>query len=221
MIGAPVINDIDRRVAPDLVSALSEVPTPIIGDVFGRLSGMQGLRRFDRNGRRAGSAFTVRVRPGDNLYLHKALHMAQPGDMLVVDGAGDVGNALIGEIMMRQAVARRLAGFVIDGAVRDIGAFREGPVLCLARAHSLRGPFKTGPGEINTPVVVGGTTVTPGDVVVADDDGVIVVPASDAAAALAAAKDRMAEEERLLADIACGREDNAWIDAMIYPNGAN
>jgi regulator of RNase E activity RraA len=215
MVCEPVINGMERRVAPDVISALSAVPTTIIGDVFGRLSGMIGLSRFDRNGGRAGSALTVRVRPGDNLYLHKALQMALPGDILVVDGAGDANNALIGEIMMRQAAMRGIAGFVIDGAVRDVRAFREGSLLCYARGHSLRGPFKLGPGEINTPIVAAGTSVNPGDVIVADDDGVVVIPANDAAATLAAARIRMAEEEQFLADIACGCEDNAWIEKMI------
>ena len=131
-----------------------------------------------------GNAFTVRVRAGDNLLIHRALEMLEPGDVLVVDGEGDVTRALVGEIMMTSARVAGALGFVIDGAVRDVDAFEQHRFPCWSRGVSLRGPYKDGPGSINEPVTVGGMLVHPGDVIVAPNsptarDQVSTDPASN------------------------------------------
>src|SRR5690606_23337032 len=109
-----------------LVQALGAVPTAILSDNMHRLfAGGAGLRPCHGEARLQGVAFTIRTRPGDNLMVHKALDIAQPGDVIVVDAGGDTTNSIIGEIMLRYALSRQLAGFVIDGAVRDSAALRE------------------------------------------------------------------------------------------------
>src|SRR5262249_40916221 len=153
-------------------------PTSIISDNLSRLPGCVGLRAFHRGGRLVGTAFTVRTRPGDNLAIHEALALAGTGDVIVVDGGADDTRALVGEIMKTIAEYGGIAGFVIDGAIRDAAAFGASDFPCFARAAIHRGPYKNGPGEINVPVSIGGCVVSPGDLVVGDGDGVVAFAAS-------------------------------------------
>ena len=171
---------------------------------------LTGLRPFHRGGPLIGTAFTVRVRSGDNLAIHQALEEVRPGDVLVVDGGGDTGRALVGDIMKAIAESRGVAGFVIDGAVRDTAAFAGADFPCYARAATPRGPFKTGPGAINVPVCVGGWTVNPGDVVVGDADGVVSFPSADAATLLDAVRAQAAREAEVLEQIRAGRYDGRY-----------
>lgn len=127
-----------------------------------------------------GTAFTIKVRVADNLMVHKALDYAQPGDVLVIDAEGDTEHAILGEIMTREAMVNGLAGFLIDGAIRDAGEIKKMEFPVFARGVTPRGPFKDGPGEINTPVSCGGVVVNPGDIIVGDEDGVVIIPSVDA-----------------------------------------
>ena len=113
-----------------------------------------------------GTAFTVKTRVADNLMLHKALALAQPGDVIIVDAQGDTANAITGEIMMTQAFVNGLAGVVVDGAIRDAEAMKEIDMPVYAAGVTPKGPYKDGPGEINVPVCCGGVTVNPGDIIV-------------------------------------------------------
>lgn len=199
------------------IEALRGLPSSVIGDVMGgRLVGTTALRPVNRSSVSAcGNAFTVRVRAGDNLLIHKALDLLQPGDLLVVDGEGDTSRALVGEIMMTSARMRGAVAFVMDAAIRDVDAFEEQGFGCWARGVSLRGPYKDGPGSINVPVCVGGMAVRPGDVIVADSDGVIAVPAALAPEVAALARDKLRQEQDTLADIRTGRYSSAWVDAAL------
>jgi regulator of RNase E activity RraA len=125
--------------------------------------------------RLVGNAFTVLTRSGDNLAIHQALDVVGPGDVLVVNGFGDKSRALIGEMIGIKAKARGVAGFVLDGAARDIDALREMDLPVFARASTPAGPYKNGPFRLLQPIAVGGVCVTPGDAVVADRDGVTIV----------------------------------------------
>ena len=162
---------------PELVEALRGVPTTIVSDCLGSCVGAVGLEPFHGDSSLAlcGVALTVRVRPGDNLMIHKALTLAQPGDVLVVDGSGEMSHAVAGGLMRLAALARGVAGFVVDGAIRDVAEWAEGELPVFARGHSHRRPSKDGPGEINVPISCASLAVAPGDLVLGDADGVIAV----------------------------------------------
>lgn len=186
-----------------LLATLREFPTTIISDCLGRTRGAIGLNAYHGDiGRLAAPAMTIRTRPGDNLMIHHALDLAQPGEVLVIDGDGASENALLGEIMMLYAIKRGLAGFIVDGAIRDVEVFRSVPFFCFARSVVHRGPYKDGPGDINVPVTVGGMVVLPGDIVVADADGVVTVRRDEADAVIAAARLVVAREEEMKRQIA-------------------
>ncbi|GAB3342287.1 RraA family protein [Bordetella tumulicola] len=181
-----------------------------------RLYGVIGLRPLHAQARRmVGRALTVKARPGDNLMIHKAISLAKAGDVIVVDGGGDTNNALVGELMMMDARARGVVGFVIDGAVRDADVFAQEDFGCFARGVTHRGPYKEGPGEINVPVSVGGQVVFPGDVVVGDADGVVVIPAAHAEAVLALALKKEADETSIKEKLNTGTYTKPWIDRII------
>lgn len=201
----------------EAVQALSGLPTSVIGDVMGgRLVGTTALRPINRSlVSTCGNAFTVRVRSGDNLLIHKALDMLELGDVLVVDGEGDTTRALVGEIMMTSARVRGAVAFVMDGAIRDADAFETHQFPCWARGISLRGPYKDGPGSINVPVTIGGMAVNPGDIVVGDGDGVIAVPSALALEVAAMAHAKVAHEQATIAAILSGTYSSAWVDATI------
>ncbi len=202
------------------VAALDGLATSVISDVTGRQVGTVGLRPVNRSPTSVcGNALTVKVRAGDNLLLYKALDMLQPGDVLVVDGEGDITRALAGEILMRFARTRGALGFVIDGAVRDVDAFEEHRFPCWSRGVCLRGPFKDGPGAVNVPISVGGMVVHPGDVIVGDSDGVVAVPAAEALQIARLAREKADAEQAMMAEIASGTFSIAWVDAALKQKG--
>jgi RraA family protein len=205
----------------DLVQALSRVATAHLSDNMNRLYSVSAaLRPCHKGGRFAGPALTVKVPPGDNLMVHKAIDIARPGDVIVVDAAGVLEQAIIGEIMSALAASRGVAGMIIDGAIRDADALRLSSFPVYARGVTHRGPYKNGPGEINAPVSIGGLVVQPGDLVVGDDDGLIVVATDVAPEVLDRAKVQAAEEEALLAQIRSGATvDRAWVDRTLREKG--
>ncbi|MCC2595362.1 RraA family protein [Pusillimonas sp. MFBS29] len=198
-----------------LVSLFTDIPTSIISDCMRRIAGSSALTGYHGDAPMLGTAYTVRVRAGDNLYIHDALRKAQPGDVLVIDGAGDVDRALLGEIMMSVARMRGLAGLVVDGAIRDCSTIRQEGFPCYARAVTHRGPYKNGPGELNVPVSIGGCVVNPGDIVAGDGDGVVFIPTSQAETVAAASRKKMEAEAAVLAGIAKGAYNDAWIDEAL------
>lgn len=193
-----------------LIAAFKDAPTSIISDNLSRLAGCVGLKPFHRTGRLVGTAFTVKTRPGDNLAIHRALEMVGPGDVIVVDGGGDESRALIGEIMKNIAQWRGAEGYVIDGAIRDVAAFAGDDYPCFARSVIHRGPYKSGPGEINVPVSVGDMVISPGDIVVGDEDGVVSFTQAAAPTLLEAVKAQIAREEATLVSIREGRYQGSY-----------
>ena len=208
------------RPAKKLVKALAEMVTAHLSDNMNRLAaGGAALRPMHRGGKLCGPALTVKVAPGDNLMVHKAIDIAAPGDVIVVDAGGDVAQAIIGDIMSSLAETRGVAGFVIYGAIRDsaeIGA-RRFPVYACGVTH--RGPYKNGPGEINATIAVGGMVVHPGDIIVGDADGVVAVPLEHAEAVLTLARAQLAKETAMLKDIAAGKADRRWVDETLQQRG--
>ncbi|MDQ0775543.1 RraA family protein [Streptomyces aurantiacus] len=158
---------------------LGEVPAANVGDALQRMTVMDGgIRLCTERAALLGNALTVDVRSGDNLAIHRALDEARPGDVLVVNGHGDMTRALIGDLIGEIMVNAGVTGAVVDGAVRDVQALSEMGLAVYARAITPAGPFKNGPGTIGAPVAVGGVVVAAGDVLVGDADGVVVVPRS-------------------------------------------
>ena len=204
------------RPATEHLERLAALPTPNISDNMQRHCGAAaGLRPYHRGGKLIGPAFTVKTRPGDNLLVHKAIDMAGPGDVIVVDAGGEGTQAIIGEIMTTHAAKRGIAGFVIDGAIRDANAIASANFPVFARGVTHRGPYKDGPGEINVAVCIGGMVVNPGDIIVGDADGALAVPQDLAEAGIAAASAQNQKEEATLAAIAAGTIDRRWVDEML------
>ncbi len=205
-----------------LVKALAAMVTAHLSDNMNRIvAGGAALRPMHRGGKLCGPAFTVKVAPGDNLMVHKAIDTAAPGDVIVVDAGGEITHAIIGDIMSSLAEKRGVAGFVINGAIRDaaeIGA-RGFPVY--ARGVTHRGPYKNGPGEINAPIALDGMVVHPGDIIVGDADGVVAVPLAHAEEVLALARAQLAKETATLKDIAAGKADRRWVDELLRQRGCD
>lgn len=172
----------------DTVSRLAALPTANIADAQERLGVATGIRPIWAGARIAGPAYTVLTRPGDNKTLIAALDEARPGDVVVVDGGGDITRALLGDLIAARAARLGLGGFVVDGAVRDAETLAEIGLPVFARAVTPAGPFKHGPGRLQRPVAIGGVVVSPGDLVVGDGDGIVIVRAEEAEAVLTEAE---------------------------------
>lgn len=211
-----------RQVSAQQVEAYRGLPVANISDCMARMTAAgPRLRPMHRSGYLVGPALTVKCRPGDNLMIHKSLMMAQPGDVIVVDAGGDLTNALFGEIMTATAVARGVAGIVLNGAVRDSEEIGEGTFPLYAAGVTHRGPYKDGPGEINVPIAIDGMVIEPGDMMVGDADGLLCIPFADVDAILEATRKKMEIEAQMLRDIAAGTLDTAWVDATLRRIGCN
>lgn len=205
-----------RAVGLDLARRFLDVPVANVSDCMARMTaGGARLRPMHAGGRMAGPALTVKARPGDNLMVHKALMLAQAGDVIVVDAGGDLSNALIGEIMVGDAALKQLGGIVINGAIRDADEIRRMNFPVFAAGITHRGPYKDGPGEINVPIAIDGMVIAPGDLVIGDGDGLLCVPFDDAEALLRAAQEKQDVEARMVAGIADGSYDRSWVDATL------
>jgi 4-hydroxy-4-methyl-2-oxoglutarate aldolase len=215
-----VIRDI-QRVDAAIVAKAAEFPASILADVAGRRGGLSGrIAPLAPSMRLAGPAITVEVRPGDNLMIHAAMAIAQPGDVLVIDGKGDLSSALMGEIMSQQCVALGVVGVVIDGAVRDSEAIRELGFPMYAAGLNPNGPTKAVSGRLNHPISIGGVTVHPGDLVVGDADGVTVIERDKAASLLPLAAEKVAAETKRIADIKSRKALRpAWLDGALRAAG--
>jgi RraA family protein len=148
------------------------------------ISDSMGLNLMDREircvhprvDRIAAPAVTVTVPPGDFLLISAALAQSREGDLLVIDGRGDMSRAVWGEYFSAWAQGMGLKGVIIDGATRDVGGIEELGLPVFARGSTPRQPTMNGPGEVNVPVSCGGVCVQPGDILVADREGVVVIP---------------------------------------------
>jgi RraA family protein len=205
-----------RKVDAGVVAKFRELPVANISDSMSRMTaGGPSLRRIHKEGVLAGPAFTVKTRPGDNLMVHKAIDIADPGDVIVVDGGGDLTNSLIGEMMAAHAERRGIAGMVIFGSIRDYDTLHEGSFPVFADGVTHRGPYKDGPGEINVPIAIDGMVIAPGDLIVGDGDGIVCEPYDAAAEVLKATEAKHQAEIKQMALIKEGKSDRAWVDATL------
>lgn len=199
-------HDVDR---PDteLVRSFEEIPTTIISDVTKNIGATvsSDITPAYRGINMAGSAVTVDVSPGDNLIIHKAITMAEPRDVLVIDCDGYTGVGHIGELMCTSCQANNLAGLVIDGGYRDSREIREMEFPVYGRGTSPKGPLKQYPGSINTTISCGGASISPGDIIIGDDDGITAIPQKDASEILLRAEKKYRLESDTRDKISEGR----------------
>jgi len=206
-----------RKLAdPEVIRGFIGIPASNAGDTFERLGCMDPRIKLMSNPQGvsfAGSALTIKTRGGDNLLIHYVLeNLAKEGDFLVVSNEGCPTRSVIGQNMACSMEALKLAGIVIDGPIRDIDAIREMGLPVYATGVCPGGPYKDGPGEVNTPVACGNITVFPGDVIVADPDGICVVPRADAAAILEEARHKFETDQEGLRKAKAGTnyESGKW-----------
>ncbi|MEH6854810.1 methyltransferase [Priestia megaterium] len=219
-VGFRVVKNIER-VSPEIIEGFKGIATPNIGDVMGRMFAMDySIKSVNKPGIHiVGNAFTVRSHPGDNLLVHKAMDLASPGDVIVVDACGDMGNAILGELMCHYAKTKGIVGYIIDGPVRDLHGISEMGYPVFSKGGTPRGPYKEGPGEINTVISCGNVPVNPGDVIVADDDGVVVIPKEDAANVLEKAREIQTKEQMVIESIYNGTWERSWVDETLQKKG--
>ena len=196
------------------------IPVANVSDCMSRLTaGGATLRPMHKSGQMAGPALTVKSRPGDNLMLHKAIDLAEPGDVIVCDAGGDLTNSLMGELMLKHALKRGVGGFVLNGAIRDIDAFLEHNLPVFSAGVSHRGPYKDGPGEINVSVAIDGMVIEPGDLVLGDWDGVLSVPFQEVEGILQKATLKRSIELEEMDKIEAGEWDRSWVDRTLIERG--
>lgn len=208
------------RVSADTVKQAAQYQPAIFADVAGRRGAMHArIRALRPNMTIAGTAFTVEVRPGDNLMIHAALSLAKPGDVLVVDGKGDETCALMGAIMMNAAKKLGLAGVVLDAACRDSLEIEELGFPVFSVGTNPNGPTKQVGGRIGHPVSCGGVTVCAGDFICADADGVVVVERDKLEGLLPLAAHKVQAEAKRIAQIQQGDTAAPWLTASLVAAG--
>jgi RraA family protein len=193
-----------QRPARELVEQYRGIPTSNINDNMNRLFCMRHEIKPLNNHALLGTAVTVKAPIGDNAILHMALDIAQPGDIIVVDGAGALDRSLMGEIMVVYAVGRGIAGFVVDGAVRDLDGLRNAAIPIYAAGVASQGPYKNGPGEINVPIACGSQVVFPGDIIAGDQDGIVVIRPEYAEELAELSREKLEKENAQLAAMRSG-----------------
>ena len=198
------VNSVWRRPDAALLAAFGEASAAQVGDCMSRLGAMDAaVRSLWPSPRVIGAALTAWCHAGDNLMIHKALSLAAPGDILVVNTQGS-GNSGFGELLATSAVKAGVRAVIVDGTVRDIAAMEMMGLPVYARGLCPNGCNKDGPGEVGAIIACGGVAVRPGDVIIADTDGVTVVPLDDAGEVAALAAGQIAREQKRLAEIAKG-----------------
>jgi regulator of RNase E activity RraA len=220
----PDLSDIRRdfeRVSPDVVKRASAFAASILADVAGRRGTVDGrIQPLTHSTRLAGPAFTIEIRPGDNLMIHAAMAMAKPGDILVVDGKADRNCALMGSIMLNACKKLGLGGVVLDGAHRDTEELLELGFPVYSVGANPNGPTKYIPGRINWPISCGGVAVSPGDLIVGDADGVVVIEREKAESMLELAAKKVADEKQRIADILSGKNVRPkWLEGSLRAAG--
>ena len=205
-----------ERASPELVDLYRSYESADISDMLNRMYTMcPEIHNVANDEPLVGPACTVKVFPGDNLMVHKALDLAQSGDVIVVDTSNSRANAVLGDLIVNKAKHRGIAGFVIDGLVRDLPGIMETGLPVYARGVTPFGPLHRGPGELNYSVSCGGVVVNPGDIIAADLSGVVVVRkefAESIAARLWTQRRRMAA---YIDNVKRGIFSNDWVDEQL------
>ena len=218
-VGFRIISDFQRP-EPALVEAFRELPVANIDDCMNRTAAVDGAIRPVNKAKLLGPAFTVKVPEGDNLMFHKAMDMAKPGDVIVIDAGGDPKRAIFGALMINYCKSRGLAGVIVDGAIRDYEELSQMDFPVYARAVTPNGPYKNGPGEIGTVISFGGKVVRPGDIIAGDADGILVIAPEDARELAQKAQKVLDMENGILEKILTeGTYIRPWVDEKLKELG--
>lgn len=220
-VGCQIIKDF-KRPSKELIKKFQGAAVANLDDCMNRMSAADAAIRPINKSPLLGTAFTVKVPQGDNLMFHVAMDMAKPGDVIVIDAGGDTKRSIFGELMVTYCRLRGIAGIVVDGSVRDVDMMAKlTDFNVYAKGITPDGPYKNGPGEINTPVVCGGRVVYPGDIVLGDEDGVIFVRPSEAETLLEKLETIQKNEKDILTTMEReGTYVRKWVDEKIKMLGA-
>lgn len=200
-------------VSDEVLKRLEETPSSIVGDAMGRAYSMSMKRVLDKH--MLGRAVTVKAPAGDNFMFYKAMQMAQPGDVIVVDGEGFDNRAIFGDIMGAVALSQGIKGIVINGSIRDVKKLEKMELPVYYKHLSPNGPLQNGPGEINVPISIDNEVIYPGDIIVGDQDGLISIRPHEVEGLFQAMEDKVASEKEELDTIAKGEYSFDWIDEKI------
>ncbi|MEK3646340.1 RraA family protein [Aeribacillus sp. FSL M8-0235] len=214
-IGCKIIKEVQR---PDnsLVEEFRNFSVANIDDCLNRLSSVHQDIRPVNKAKLLGTAFTVKVPEGDNLMFHKAMDMAREGDVIVIDAGGSTNRAICGELMINYCKLRGFAGVLVDGSIRDYDALSIMDFPVYARGVTPKGPYKNGPGEINTVISFGGQVVHPGDIVVGDADGIVFIRPEEALDLLEKVKNVSKKEEEIMKTMVNeGTYKRPWVDPKL------
>lgn len=218
-IGCRIVKDFVR---PDrnLIEKFRGLPVANIDDCMNRMAAVSHEIRPVNRAKLLGPAFTVKVPAGDNLMFHKAMDMAQEGDVIVIDAEGATDRAIFGELMIQYCMSRKLGGVIVDGCIRDSDTLETLDFPVYAKGITPNGPYKNGPGEINTVISFGGQVVRPGDIIVGDADGILVIHPEEAEPLLEKALQVMEKEEGIVTVMERdGTYLRPWVDEKLEEIG--
>ena len=193
--------------SPEQLAEATRLGAATLHEAAGRIGALPSAIKPVAPGMRiAGPAFTVHIPAGDNLWIHRALYAAVPGDVLVVSTSGGIEWGYWGDILNTAAMAQRLGGLVIDGGVRDVAGLSQMAFPVFSNGVCLRGTIKgyEATAWLRQPIRIGEVVVRQGDLIVGDRDGVIALPVASVAGALAGGAAREADEAAKIARIQAG-----------------
>jgi len=209
-----------ERISNQVIEKLKNIGTPALSDSLNKFNALgPEIKPVYDDLILVGQAFTVRMRPGDNLMLHKAISMAGPGDVIMVDTCGCQNYSVLGDLMVSAAMKRGISGIVVDGGIRDIRELREKKASIFAKTHTPAVGDKDGPGEINSPISCGGVPVLPGDIIVGDINGVVVIPKHQLDIVIEGAEKKLAYEVIRAQEIEDGLVTKRDIDKKLRAAG--
>jgi regulator of RNase E activity RraA len=220
-IGCTIRADFTRP-SKQRVELFRNIPVANIDDCMNRTAAADSAIRPMNKASLLGTAFTVKVPQGDNLMFHKAMDLAKPGDVIVIDAGGSTERAIFGELMINYCKLCGLAGVIVDGAIRDSDTISQMDFPVYARAVTPDGPYKNGPGEIGGVISFGGRLVYPGDIVIGDADGVLFIRPEDAEDLAEQAKSVVSKESVIMETMKTkGTYSRPWVDEKIKEIGCD
>ena len=210
-----------ERPSPQMIERFREADPPDLADAMNKSGAMREIAPIYRPmARCVGPAITVKAPTGDSLMIRKAMQIAQPGDVIVIDGRGTISRSLWGGNRSTFVAQKGVAGVIIDGGTRDIGETQAVKLPLFARAICPMASASSGPGEINFPIACGGVAVHPGDLIVATEEGIAVIPRDDIESVYEAWRKIVEREKAWSAGAAAGRQAGAdEVDRLLAQTG--